>query len=67
MVDLRGSRCWTVDAIGADGKRYQIKARGVTPWNKSQRLAGLRELAILHTLGMFVADLFKPRCRPEAL
>ena len=23
-------------------------------------------LAILHSLGMFVADLFKPRCRLEA-
>src|SRR5262245_4096744 len=33
-----------VDAIGPDGKRYQIKARRLTPWNKSRQLGGLRDL-----------------------
>ena len=33
-----------VDAVGPDGKRYQIKARRITPWNTSRQLGGLRDL-----------------------
>jgi hypothetical protein len=34
-----------VDAVGADGRRYQIKARQLTTWNKSRQLGSLRDLA----------------------
>jgi hypothetical protein len=33
-----------VDAVGADGTRYQIKARQLTPSNPSRQLNGLRDL-----------------------
>lgn len=34
----------SVDAIGADGTRYQIKARRLTPENPSRQLGALRDL-----------------------
>lgn len=35
----------SVDAIGADGTRYQIKARRITPENPSRQLGAIRDIA----------------------
>ena len=37
-----------IDAVGKDGRRYQIKARRVTRFNKSTQLSALRNLADGH-------------------
>ena len=33
------------DAVGADGVRYQVKGRRITPWNRSRQLGAIRGLA----------------------
>lgn len=38
----------SIDAIGADGTRYQIKGRRVTRYNTSRQLSALRDLAAAH-------------------
>ena len=37
-----------VDAIGLDGKRYQIKGRRITRFNKSRQLSAIRDMAGSH-------------------
>jgi hypothetical protein len=37
-----------VDAIGADGTRYQIKGRRITRFNKSRQLSAIRDMAGSH-------------------
>jgi hypothetical protein len=37
-----------VDAVGADGIRYQIKGRRITRYNKSRQLSAIRDLAGAH-------------------
>ena len=37
-----------VDAIGPDGKRFQIKGRRVTRFNKSRQLSAIRDMAGSH-------------------
>lgn len=37
-----------VDAIGPDGKRYQIKGRRITRFNKSRQLSAIRDMAGSH-------------------
>lgn len=37
-----------VDALGTDGKRYQIKGRRVTRFNKSRQLSAIRDMAGSH-------------------
>lgn len=37
-----------VDALGADGTRYQIKGRRITRFNKSRQLSAIRDMAGSH-------------------
>jgi hypothetical protein len=37
-----------IDAIGADGTRYQIKGRRITRFNKSRQLSAIRDLGSAH-------------------
>ena len=43
-LDRLGKSAKSVDAVGPDGTRYQIKGRRVTPWSKSRQLGALRSL-----------------------
>jgi hypothetical protein len=37
-----------IDAIGPDGRRYQIKGRRITRYNSSRQLSAIRDLAAEH-------------------
>jgi hypothetical protein len=47
-----------VDAIGPDGRRYQIKGRRITRFNKSRQLSAIRDMAGSH-FDFLAAVLFK--------
>src|SRR3984885_2227777 len=43
--DRKDNSAAHIDAVGKDGRRYQIKARRVTRFNKSTQLSAIRNLA----------------------